>query len=85
MGSSISLAGSRNNYGTSLNLGYNELYFTKDGVSLGGNAFLKNTITQKVMFAAAYGRTTYGLSGNLSFPVNENNSYYLSLGDEKYN
>ncbi|ARU64791.1 outer membrane protein assembly factor BamA [Histophilus somni] len=80
MGSSISLAGSRNNYGTSLNLGYNEPYFTKDGVSLGGNAFFEKHDNSKSDTAAAYGRTTYGLSGNLSFPVNENNSYYLSLG-----
>ena len=33
MGSSLSLAGSRNDYGTSVNLGYNEPYFTKDGVA----------------------------------------------------
>ena len=39
-GASVSLGGTRNDYGTSVNLGYVEPYFTKDGVSLGGNVFL---------------------------------------------
>ncbi|MBN6710546.1 outer membrane protein assembly factor BamA [Haemophilus haemoglobinophilus] len=80
MGSSISLGGTRNDYSTSVNLGYNEPYFTKDGVSLGGNAFFEKYDNSKSDTSASYGRTTYGLNGNLGFPVNENNSYYLGLG-----
>ena len=38
-GAAVSLGGTRNDYGTSINLGYTEPYFTKDGVSLGGNVF----------------------------------------------
>ncbi|MCW9710050.1 outer membrane protein assembly factor BamA [Avibacterium sp. 21-586] len=80
MGSSISLAGSRNDYGTTINLGYNEPYFTKDGVSLGGNAFYEKYDNSKDDTSASFSRTTYGVNGTLGFPVNENNSYYLGLG-----
>ncbi|MFD0965681.1 outer membrane protein assembly factor BamA [Seminibacterium arietis] len=80
MGSSISLAGSRNDYGTSLNLGYTEPYFTKDGVSLGGNIFFEDYDNSKSKTSSTYGRTMYGASVNLGFPVNENNSYYIGLG-----
>lgn len=80
MGSSLSLAGSRNDYGTSVNLGYTEPYFTKDGVSLGGNVFFENYDNSKNSNSAAYTRTTYGGNVTLGFPVNENNSYYVGLG-----
>lgn len=49
MGSSISLGGTRNDYGTTVNLGYNEPYFTKDGVSLGGNVFFEEYDSSKVI------------------------------------
>lgn len=81
MGSSISISGTRNDYGTSVDLGYNEPYFTKDGVSLGGNVFYQtydNTNTDDNV--ASYKRTTYGLNLTLGFPVNENNSYYIGTG-----
>lgn len=80
MGSTISLSGARNDYGTSINLGYTEPYFTKDGVSLGGNIFYEDYDNSKSNSASAYKRQTYGINGTLGFPVNENNSYYLGLG-----
>lgn len=80
MGSSISFGGSRNDYGTSLNLGYTEPYFTKDGVSLGGNVFLEKYDNSKNDTSASYSRNSYGINGTLGFPVNENNSYYVGLG-----
>lgn len=80
MGSSISLSGTRNDYGTSVSLGYTEPYFTKDGVSLGGNIFYEDFDNSKNSTAASYKRRTYGLSTSLGFPVDENNSYYLGLG-----
>ena len=80
MGSSLSLAGSRNDYGTSVNLGYNEPYFTKDGVSLGGNVFLEKYDNSKNSTSASYARTTYGGNLTLGFPVNENNAYYIGVG-----
>ena len=80
MGSSLSLAGSRNEYGTSVNLGYTEPYFTKDGVSLGGNVFFESFDNSKNSTSAAYARTTYGGNLTLGFPVNENNAYYLGVG-----
>ncbi|QHB17644.1 outer membrane protein assembly factor BamA [Mannheimia pernigra] len=80
MGSTISLNGNRNDYGTSINLGYTEPYFTKDGVSLGGNAFYEDYNNSKNDNVTSYKRQTYGINGTLGFPVNENNSYYLGLG-----
>ncbi|TDQ59488.1 Beta-barrel assembly machine subunit BamA [Mesocricetibacter intestinalis] len=80
MGSSVSLAGSRNDYGTTINLGYTEPYFTKDGVSLGGNVFYETYDNSDNDSVASYSRTTYGTNLTLAFPVNENNSYYLGLG-----
>ena len=80
MGSSLSLAGSRNDYGTSDNLGYNDPYFTKDGVSLGGNVFFEKYDNSKNSTSASYARTTYGGNLTLGFPVNENNAYYIGAG-----
>lgn len=80
MGSTISLSGSRNDYGTSVSLGYTEPYFTKDGVSLGGNVFYEDYDNSKSSTSSKYKRQTYGVNGTLGFPVNENNSYYVGLG-----
>ncbi|MDH2998717.1 outer membrane protein assembly factor BamA [Pasteurellaceae bacterium LFhippo2] len=80
MGSTISLSGTRNDYGNSINLGYTEPYFTKDGVSLGGNVFYEDYDNSKSDSASRYKRRTYGANANLGFPVDENNSYYLGLG-----
>ncbi|AZI14679.1 outer membrane protein assembly factor BamA [Avibacterium paragallinarum] len=80
LGSSVSFGGSRNDYGTSLNLGYSEPYFTKDGVSLGGNLFVEKYDNSKNNNTASYSRASYGINGTLGFPVNENNSYYIGLG-----
>ena len=80
LGSTISLSGTRNDYGTSVNLGYTEPYFTKDGVSLGGNIFYEDYDNSDSSTSAAYKRKTYGINGTLGFPVDENNSYYLGLG-----
>ena len=79
-GSSVSLGGTRNDYGTSVNLGYVEPYFTKDGVSLGGNVFFENYDNSRNDTSSNYKRTTYGGNVTLGFPVNENNSYYVGLG-----
>ncbi|WP_150538492.1 outer membrane protein assembly factor BamA [Actinobacillus vicugnae] len=80
MGSTVSLSGTRNDYGTSVNLGYTEPYFTKDGVSLGGNIFYEDYDNSDNDTSASYKRQTYGINGTLGFPVDENNSYYLGLG-----
>ncbi len=80
LGSTLSLNGTRNDYGTSVSLGYTEPYFTKDGVSLGGNVFYEDYDNSKNDYVASYKRRTYGANTTLSFPVNENNSYYLGLG-----
>ncbi|OOH91060.1 outer membrane protein assembly factor BamA [Pasteurellaceae bacterium 15-036681] len=80
MGSTVSLNGTRNDYGTSVNLGYTEPYFTKDGVSLGGNVFYEDYDNSKSDSASRYKRKTYGANTTLGFPVDENNSYYLGLG-----
>lgn len=79
-GAAVSIAGTKNDYGTSVNLGYTEPYFTKDGVSLGGNIFFENYDNSKSDTSSNYKRTTYGSNVTLGFPVNENNSYYVGLG-----
>ncbi|WP_265461052.1 outer membrane protein assembly factor BamA [Haemophilus influenzae] len=79
-GAAVSIAGKKNDYGTSVNLGYTEPYFTKDGVSLGGNVFFENYDNSKSDTSSNYKRTTYGSNVTLGFPVNENNSYYVGLG-----
>ena len=79
-GAALGLAGSRNDYGTIINLGYTEPYFTKDGVSLGGNLFYETYDNSNSDSSSTYKRTTYGGNVTLGFPVNENNSYYVGLG-----
>ena len=80
MGSTISLNGTRNDYGTSVALGYTEPYFTKDGVSLGGNIFFEDYDNSKNDNVSSYKRRSYGANVNLGFPVNEYNSFYTGLG-----
>lgn len=78
MGSSIALGGSRSDNGTNLELRYDEPYFTKDGVSLGGKIFFDKNDSSKSR--DSFGRTTYGTNVSLGFPVNENNAYSIGLG-----
>ncbi len=80
MGSSIGLNGVRNDYSTTFSVDYNEPYFTKDGVSLGGNFYYSNYDYSKMSSSSKYKRTTFGIDGTLGFPVDEYNSYYLGLG-----
>lgn len=80
MGSTISLNGTRNDYGTSVALGYTEPYITKDGISLGGNVFFEDYDNSKNDNVSSYKRRSYGTNLNLSFPVNEYNSYYIGAG-----
>lgn len=79
-GSSVSFGGTKSSSSTSLNFGYNEPYFTKDGVSLGGNLFFEKFDNSKSRTTSPYGRIAYGSSATLGFPVNENNAYYIGLG-----
>lgn len=79
-GAAVGLSGSRNSYSTNINLGYTEPYFTKDGVSLSGNVFYEKSYSSKAKKSTDYKRATNGVSVNLGFPVNENNSYYMGLG-----
>ncbi|MDG6882196.1 Omp85 [Phocoenobacter uteri] len=80
MGSSIGLNGVRNDYSTTFSVDYNEPYFTKDGVSLGGSVYYSNYDYSKMNSSSKYKRTTFGIDGTLGFPVDEYNSYYLGLG-----
>ncbi|MDP8098800.1 outer membrane protein assembly factor BamA [Pasteurella atlantica] len=83
MGSTISLDGTRNDYSTTLRFGYEEPYFTKDGVSLGGDVYYSKYDYSKNGSSSGYKRTTLGIDGTLGFPVDEYNSYYLGLGATK--
>lgn len=79
-GSAVSISGQKDEYSTNLNFSYNEPYFTKDGISMGVDAFYETYDNKSSKTSARYSRTTYGLSSNLGFPVNENNYFYIGLG-----
>ncbi len=80
LGSSVGLSAVRNKYSTTFSLNYNEPYFTKDGVSLGGSVYYSDYDYSKLDTSSKYKRTTLGIDGTLGFPVDEYNSYYLGLG-----
>lgn len=79
-GAALTLSGSHNDNGNNLNFGYTEPYFTKDGVSLGGNVFYDDYDNSKNDNAASYAKKSFGANVQLGFPVNENNSYYIGAG-----
>lgn len=80
MGLIISLNGICNDYGISVVLGYIELYFIKDGVSLGGNVFFEDYDNLKNDNVFLYKCCSYGVNVNLGFFVNEYNLFYMGLG-----
>ena len=51
-------------------LTYRNNYFTDDGVSLGGNLFYRDFDGSRANLAQ-YNQTSYGISSNIGFPINE--------------
>ncbi|WP_028862540.1 outer membrane protein assembly factor BamA [Psychromonas aquimarina] len=70
-----------NKYNTSANVNYTTPYLTKDGVSGGGRIFYDKFEAGEANIVD-YTNTTYGIRGNLGFPVNELNRLGFSVGWE---
>lgn len=80
-GKKIGINASTNDYSKSIDLSYNDPYFTVDGVSLGGRLYY-NEFSAADANIVDYENTTIGFRLSSGFPVNENNRLDFSLGYE---
>lgn len=78
-GNKVKISAIKNDYETSANLSYTNPYFTMDGVSLGGTLFYSKFDAAEANISG-YTNDSYGISGTLGFPYDENNSFGLTLG-----
>ena len=72
---------STNDYSKNFNINYTDPYFTVDGVSFGGKIYFTDFEASEADIVD-YNNRTYGISGTIGFPVNENNTLSFSLGYE---
>lgn len=77
-GNTVSFNGTRSSYQSYIELGVTDPYFTVDGVSLGGKIFY-NSYDASDADTGSYNQQSYGLGGNMGFPVSENNTLNLGL------
>lgn len=68
-----------NRYNRRADFSYTDPYFTQDGVSFGGRAFYSEFDAGSANLIN-YDNTTYGLTANLSFPLDEYNRISLGAG-----
>ncbi|MBD1389346.1 outer membrane protein assembly factor BamA [Neiella sp. HB171785] len=68
-----------NKYNRRADFSYSDPYFTKDGVSFGGRIFYSEFDAGNANLIS-YDNTTYGLSTNLGFPLDEYNRINLGVG-----
>ncbi len=68
-----------NRYSKSVNLSYTDPYFTKDGVSLGGNIFWSEFDAGEANLER-YKNSSYGISVTSGFPINEYNRLSGGIG-----
>ncbi|KXO11937.1 Outer membrane protein assembly factor YaeT precursor [Moritella sp. JT01] len=80
-GNKAGISVSTNDYSKKASLSYTDPYFTVDGVSFGGKIYVSDFEAKKADIVD-YNNRTYGISGTLGFPVNENNTLSFSLGYE---
>ena len=80
-GNKAGISVSTNDYSENASLNYTDPYFTVDGVSFGGKVYFTDFEASKADIVD-YNNRTYGISGTLGFPVNENNTLSFGLGYE---
>ena len=80
-GNKAGVSVSTNDYSKNASLNYTDPYFTVDGVSFGGKIYFTDFEASEADIVD-YNNRTYGISGTLGFPINENNTLSFSLGYE---
>ncbi|MBT1444771.1 outer membrane protein assembly factor BamA [Shewanella sp. JM162201] len=68
-----------NKYSKNVNLSYTDPYFTKDGVSLGGNIYW-NEFDANEANLERYKNSSYGVALSSGFPINEYNRLNFGVG-----
>ncbi|MCG9714483.1 outer membrane protein assembly factor BamA [Shewanella insulae] len=68
-----------NKYSKNVNINYTDPYFTKDGVSLGGSIYWNEFDAQEANLER-YKNSSYGISLNSGFPINEYNRINGGIG-----
>ncbi|MGG7445519.1 outer membrane protein assembly factor BamA [Kosakonia oryzendophytica] len=77
-GNSVSFNGTRSSYQSYIELGITDPWYTVDGISLGGKIFY-NSYDASDADTGSYNQQSYGLGGNLGFPISENNTLNVGL------
>lgn len=80
-GNKVSFTVNTNRYNKRADISYTDPYFTDDGVSLGGRIYYSDYDAGNANFIN-YNNTSYGVSTNLGFPINEYNRLSFGLGYE---
>ncbi|GAA4878266.1 outer membrane protein assembly factor BamA [Ferrimonas pelagia] len=78
-GNNVGINVNTNSYSKSVNLSYQDPYFTKDGVSAGGSVYW-SAFDAGQYYLESYKNDSYGASFDLSWPVNEYNRLGLGVG-----
>ncbi|WP_138738886.1 outer membrane protein assembly factor BamA [Pseudomonas sp. FSL W7-0098] len=80
-GNSASLGLTRSEYQSKYNIGFTDPYFTKDGVSLGYNAFYNKTDYNDYYDdgVSYYSINSYGAGATLGYPINETSRINFGL------
>ncbi|MBY5990665.1 outer membrane protein assembly factor BamA [Ferrimonas balearica] len=78
-GNSVGINVNTNSYSKSVNLQYRDPYFTKHGVSAGGNVYW-SAFDADQYYLESYKNDSYGLGFDLGWPVNEYNRLGIGIG-----